>query len=211
MKKFKEISLGSWGRRAHYEFFMENFQFPHTTITAPMDVTNLVGFCKEKKLTLFNTTVFIISKCVNEIPEFRQRLRPETVLEWEKVHPSYTIMGNDHRFLFCDVEFSDDLHTFHERSVETARKLKEGSFQDDFNKDDNRIFLSCLPWISFTQMSHPIHSARLDATPRISWGKVTQQGERYSMPLNMQAHHALVDGYHLGLAFEGFQKNIEAL
>ncbi|TFG78810.1 MAG: chloramphenicol acetyltransferase, partial [Flavobacteriales bacterium] len=40
-----------------------------------------------------------------------------------------------------------------------------------------------------------------DSVPRITYGKFFEQDWKLMMPLNIQAHHALVDGHHLGAFF----------
>lgn len=211
MKKNSEISFDNWSRRELHEFFLNNFQFPHTTLTAQVNVEKLVRFCKEREFSLFHGTLFFVLQSLNEIEEFRQRIRPDKIVQWEKLNPSYTILGEDKRFLFCDVEFTEDLATFHKRSVEAARKAKEEAFEDDRHKEDDRVFISCIPWVNFTQISHPVHSAKFDSTPRVAWGKIEQTSEGATMPLNIQAHHSLVDGYHFGLFFKNLQDRLDAL
>ena len=45
---------------------------------------------------------------------------------------------------------------------------------------------------------HPIPLNPADSVPRIAWGKFFEEGELLTMPLGVQAHHALVDGIHVG-------------
>lgn len=209
--KYREIKIENWSRKNHYQFFQDNFLFPHTSITAQVNVTKLVSFCRNNNLSLFHATVFFVSKTLNSIQEFRQRIRLDMAIEWEVAHPSYTVMGEGNQFLFCDVEYDNDLFTFHRRSLEVSRQVKAGQFAGDLNHLDNRFFMSCLPWVHFTHMGHPIHSAKEDAVPRIAWGKITSNTGGDIMPLNIQGHHSFVDGHHFGLAFETFQNLIDSL
>jgi chloramphenicol O-acetyltransferase type A len=56
-------------------------------------------------------------------------------------------------------------------------------------------------WVSFTSFKHPIHSQPADSVPRFAWGKLFEDGEYFKMP-SVQAHHALMDGVHMGRFFE---------
>lgn len=205
------IPLDGWPRKSRYEFFMENFLFPHTSATSQVDVSNLLRFCKEEKLSVFHVTVHLLCSVFNEIGQFKQRIRSEGPVQWETLHPSYTVLTEDKQFLFCDVGHCPDLKVFHARSVDAAQQVKERGFSSDAGKADNRLFMSCLPWFSFTHLQHPIQSDKTDATPRIAWGKIQAAGQKQVMPLNIQAHHAFVDGLHLGLAFQQVQDKIESL
>lgn len=45
-----------------------------------------------------------------------------------------------------------------------------------------------------------------DSMPRFAWGKFFNAGDRLLMPLDVQAHHALMDGFHIGKFFETIQE-----
>jgi chloramphenicol O-acetyltransferase type A len=46
-------------------------------------------------------------------------------------------------------------------------------------------------------MVHPLPLNPLDSVPRVAWGRFEERGNRLFMPLNVQAHHALIDGIHI--------------
>jgi chloramphenicol O-acetyltransferase type A len=52
---------------------------------------------------------------------------------------------------------------------------------------------------------HPMQLHPGDSVPRFAWGKFFKQGEYLKMPLGVQAHHALMDGIHMGRFYEGVQ------
>ena len=45
---------------------------------------------------------------------------------------------------------------------------------------------------------------------RISWGRWFWLGDRLLLPFSVQAHHALVDGVHLGQFIDALQKKLDA-
>lgn len=75
---------------------------------------------------------------------------------------------------------------------------------------DNHYFMSCLPWIRFTSLSHAMNIDKTDAVPRISWGKYQSQDLATLMPVQIQVHHALVDGEHLGLFYQQLQHLLDS-
>ncbi|MGL3600382.1 CatA-like O-acetyltransferase, partial [Veillonella sp. ZSJB6] len=76
---------------------------------------------------------------------------------------------------------------------------------------DSLLYLTSVPWVTFTSISHPTHDQQHDTVPRIAWGKFTETGGRMSMPLSVQAHHALVDGVHVGRYYELLQAWLDDL
>ncbi len=117
------------------------------------------------------------------------------------MHASVTVPIEDDQFAFCDIPFSPEWPTFDaacKAAVEQAKRQTE--LKDHVAHLDDWIYLSCLPWISFTGMTHPT-GGRDDCIPRIAWGKMDRQGEMWRMPVAIQVHHALVDGLHIGRFF----------
>jgi len=61
---------------------------------------------------------------------------------------------------------------------------------------------------------YPLHLHPADSIPRFAWGKFFKEGRFLKMPLNVQAHHALMDGIHVGKFYEkvhGYLKKPEAV
>jgi chloramphenicol O-acetyltransferase type A len=89
------------------------------------------------------------------------------------------------------------------------RRQSEPSFEDEPGRDDF-LFLSAMPWVSFTGVQHAMHLTPADSVPRIVWGKYYQQEGRTFLPVSVQVHHALVNGLEIGRFFafleEKFQK-----
>jgi chloramphenicol O-acetyltransferase type A len=66
------------------------------------------------------------------------------------------------------------------------------------------FFITNVPWFSFTAITHP-YDAMYSSIPVIAVGRYFEQGGRLLMPLSIQAHHGMVDGFHLGLFYERVQ------
>ena len=142
--------------------------------------------------------VYLVSRVANEIPSFRQRIRGEKVIEYDQVHPSFSVQTKvSDVFSFCEVEYNRSPSIFMQAAKEQMKRMEEEPVLEDQGQDDY-IFLSCLPWISFTGLTHAMHYHPSDSIPRITWGKYFQEGDKIKMPLSLQVHHALVDGGHVG-------------
>jgi chloramphenicol O-acetyltransferase type A len=62
--------------------------------------------------------------------------------------------------------------------------------------------MTAIPWVSFTGFMHPMQLHPADSIPRFAWGKFFQEGDQLKMPLSVQGHHALLDGYHVGKFYQ---------
>jgi len=200
----KEVTFDNKHRKKHFEFFSA-MEMPHFNLVAHVDFEFMSKFIKSNNLHFTSVAVYLICKAANSIPELRQRIRGERVVEHELVHPSFTVPteGSD-VFSFCYVEYTADFPVFSNAVVESIQsKQNEPSFEDEQDRDDY-LFLSAMPWVHFTGFSHAMRTKGVDSVPRIVWGKMGGAGG-FLLPLGIQAHHALVDGRHAGMFFEAFQ------
>ncbi len=72
---------------------------------------------------------------------------------------------------------------------------------------DDLLYMTAIPWVSFTSFVHPMRLHPADYVPRFAWGKYFEEGKRLKMPLSVQGHHALLDGIHMG-KFYGLYRRI---
>lgn len=204
----KIIDQKNWKREKHFQFF-NALDYPHFNLCANVDMTALHTFAKRHGYSLFKSILYIAVRAANEIPAFRLRIRGEDVVEHEVVHPSYTSMTDQEVFSFTDVRFDMASKQFFENCRLAEELVKsEASMESDPNRDA-RLFITSIPWIHFTSFVHPVHIKAVDSVPRISWGKYQWHGDKLMLPLSMQAHHALADGWHTGQFFQLVEKYLQ--
>jgi chloramphenicol O-acetyltransferase type A len=193
----RTIDLQTWPRRQHFDLYRA-FDHPHFGMTANVDLTSFYPYVKQRGLSITIAIVYLISRAANEIPEFRYRIRPGQVVEHEVVHPSTTIMTGEDLFSFAWFDYCEDFSTFATNAELRIASAKAHPTLQDTPGQDDLIYMTAIPWVSFTSFMHPMHLQPPDSVPRFAWGKFFPQGERLLMPLGVQAHHALMDGVHMG-------------
>ena len=200
----RTIDLETWSRREHFRLFTAK-DFPYFSLVANVDLAAFYPVVKQRRISFTVAIVYVIARAANEIPEFRYRIRGREVVEHEIVHPSITILTGDDLFSFCTFVYTQDFSSFAARATEQIAFAKEHrSIEDEPGRDDY-LFMTAIPWISFTSLVHPVQLSPADSVPRIAWGRYFGQGEGLQMPLNLQAHHALIDGIHAGRFYEKVQ------
>lgn len=201
----KVISFSNEHRRKHFEFFRK-MSHPHFNICSRVDISSLLPALRANAYRFTPAIVYCISRTANEIPEFRQRIRENLVIEHELAHPSFTVLAEGAGvFSFCPVNYSPDFQAFSRRVLERIRAVQQQPLLEDEAGRDDYLYLSSIPWISFSSVQHAMHYSPADSVPRIAWGKFYEEGGKVWMPLSVQAHHALVDGLHAGRYFEKIQ------
>jgi chloramphenicol O-acetyltransferase type A len=199
------IDLETWPRREHFKVFSA-WDYPHFSLCANVDLTAFHPVVKQRGVSLNVALVYVIARTANAIPEFRHRIREGRVVEHDIVHPSTTILARDDLFSFCTLEYSEDFASFAIRATETIAHLQENpTVEEDESRRDDLLYMTAIPWVSFTSFMHPLHLSPADSVPRFAWGKFFEEGERLKMPLSVQGHHALMDGLHAGRFYTKIQ------
>ncbi len=203
----RRIDIQTWSRREHFNFFSA-LDHPHFNMCVNMDITAFYPFVKQRDLSLTVAMMYLLARASNAIPEFRQRLRRGEVVEHDIVHPSVTILTAEDLFGFCSVEYVEDFSAFAARATEKIAQSKEHPTLED-PSGDALLFMTVIPWVSFTSFMHPIHLHPADSVPRFAWGKFFREGESLKMPLSVQGHHALMDGLHMGRFYAKVQADLD--
>ena len=198
------IDMQTWSRREHFRLF-GTFDHPHFGMCANVDVTVFYPFVKRHGFSLTVAIAYVISRASNAIPEFRCRIRAGQVVEHEIVNPSFTILVNEDLFSFCTVAYVENFPEFATRAAESIAYVKaHPNLENDPEKDD-MLYMSPIPWVSFTSFVHPMQLHPADSVPRFAWGKIFEEGKLLKMPLGAQGHHAVMDGIHIGRFYEKVQ------
>ena len=204
----KFIDIENWKRKDHYNYFKQ-LNYPDFNICGNLDITRFYRYNKEQENPFFISMLYASTKTANSIKEFRFRIRGDKVLEHETVRPSFTVMTESDVFSFCTVKFKDGFINFKTNTSKEIQKSKNNVSILDEPGSDDLLYITSIPWISFTNITHPIQMNPVDSIPRISWGKYFEESGKIKLPLSVQAHHALVDGIHVGEYFNTIQEILD--
>ena len=200
----RHIDMQTWSRRNHFKLF-NTFNHPHFNMCVNVDVTTFYPFVKRNGYSLTVCMVYFIARVANEIPEFRYRIRGDQVIEHEVVNPSFSILIDKDHFSFCGVEYVEDFSEFAKRAEKNIADVK-AHLDIEYNPEqDNMLYMTSIPWVSFTSFTHPMQLHPTDSVPRFAWGKYFKENDTLKMPLSVQGHHAVMDGIHMGRYYEKIQ------
>jgi len=200
------IDMETWPRREHFKKF-SSFNHPHFGMTANVDLTLFHPFVKQQGVSITVAIAYMLSRTANGIPEFRQRIRDGQVVEHDIVHPSITVLGEEDLFGFCMLDYMDAFSAFATNAAEKIAYVKGHPTLQDPPGQDNLLFMTVIPWVSFTSFMHPMQFHPEDSVPRFAWGKLFEENNQVRLPLGVQAHHALMDGIHMGRYYSEVQDN----
>ena len=201
----QELDITTWNRKEHFEFFCK-FEEPFFGTTIQLDCTKAYTKAKELGVSFFTYYLHKTLVAVNDTENFRYRIQDEKVFIYDIINVSSTILRDDKTFGFSEIEYNEHLNTFIENYNTEATRVKNtsGLFTREYN--ENIVHFSALPWINFTSISHSRSFTFPDSCPKFSFGKMTTENDKKFMSMSVHVHHGLVDGYHLGLFFEEFER-----
>lgn len=200
----RKIDLETWSRREHFSVF-QAWDCPHFNMCANIDLTKFFPVIKQRDISFNVAVVYVLARSANAIPEFRLRIHENEVVEYDIVHPSSTIMAQEDLFTFCTFEYAESFAEFAAKAADKISYIKSNPSLEDAPGEDDLLFLTAIPWVSFTSFMHPLDLNPVDSVPRFAWGKYFQEGDQLKMPLSVQGHHALMDGIHIGRYYEKVQ------
>jgi len=207
----KEFDVENWNRNAQYQFF-KTYEDPFFNITANLDITNLYKYCKQYHLSFSLACLYVALKCANDITEFKLRLKNDKVYVFETVNIGSTVLNDDFTFSFCDFEYQKTMAEFDVKGKIVLENHKNGIVFNAQVDPLGIIHCSTIPWISFTGFKHARNGDEgLQGIPKLVFGKIFTENEFKKIPFSVEVHHALVDGYHVGLLYDKMQKFINEL
>lgn len=201
----RKLDLELWNRRHHFDNF-RSYSDPFFNITAEVDISGLQRHTRERNASFFAASYFLVLKIVNEIEEFRYRIRDDEVVVHDVIHGCCTVLNDDQTFSYCFFDYQPRFEDFekHCASVLEENKSKK-RLEPRFDRDDV-IHSSIIPWIRFSAFEHAKRLGSGDSCPKIVLGKFTKERGRFLMPISVSGHHALMDGIHAGLFFEKYEQ-----
>src|SRR5690554_3603431 len=207
----KKIDLTKWKRKEHFDFFSKMVS-PTFGIVTEVDCDECYKNSKENGISFFANYLHKSMIAVNSVDELKYRIVDNEIIEFEKVHAGITVGREDETFGFGFVNFTLDFETFNAELKNEILAVKNSTGlrlnNDDVKKD--LIRHSTIPWNSFTGLLHPSNLDQAESVPKITFGKFAIRNERKYLPVSIEAHHGLVDGFHLGKYLEEFQMQLDA-
>ena len=205
---YKQIDLLNWSRYKQYEFFSK-YDNPFFNLCSTIDVTTLLKQCNKYQESFSTAMLFASIDTANEIKEFKYRLKNKGVVEYKTIYAGSTILNDDETFSFCYFDYYSEFSQFNESAKKAIQLHKTASLEfDGRNTDLDLIHYSVIPWISFSSFSHPRNYSTNDSIPKIVFGKYYEKAGRILMPISIEVHHALMDGFHLGKYLDALQNKL---
>lgn len=209
--KFNIIDLKTWDRRECFEHFTIRAKSTYS-LTVNMDISKLIVFIKKNNYRLYPTFTWIVSQAINNHREFKMGYDENgNIGYYDFINPDYSVLNDKTKIMdtLC-TEYSSEFKSYYNEMVKDLDNFKVSGQRTQVRP--NFFIVSCLPWLSYTSFSASNESGEHFLFPMVTWGKYFEQENKILMPVTLQIHHGVADGYHCSLFYsdiENILKNPE--
>lgn len=206
---FNIIDKEKWDRKPYFENYLNTVKCTYS-ITANIEITGLLSSLKQKDIKFYPTIIYIISSAVNNHREFRTTFDKNGNLGyWDILSPSYTIFHKESETFSCIwTKFDKDFSHFYNSWLDDLKNYGNiNEFAPKANEPENTFPVSCIPWVSFTGFNLNIYNDATYLLPIFTVGKYFRQDKKVLLPISVQAHHAVCDGFHVSRLINEMQES----
>ena len=210
---YKVIDKETYYRKGVFRHFTEDCTCS-TSMTARIDVTDLVRYSKMTETKFYINFLYILSKVLNSREDYRMgylREKDELIC-YDVINPTQYVFHEDTET--CTpvyTAYCEDYETFYAaalRDVEEAKKTRE--YRLDMENHPNWFDASFISWLSYDALHIELPDGYLFFAPIINWGKYREENGKLVMPVSVRLNHAIADGYLVANVFRLLEKEITA-
>lgn len=203
------LDLENWPRKDHFNFF-NRFEEPFFGVVVEIDCTIAYDKCKKEGMGFFLYYLHQALVAAHAVENFRLRIEDGQIYIYDQVNASAVINRPDGTFGFSYIDYAPDFEVFQAGAKKEITRVQNSTGLVPAGSGDNVIHISAMPWLNFTSLSHARSFSFKDSCPKISFGKMTENKGKKTMPVSIHVNHALVDGYHVSLFVDEFQALMDA-
>ena len=195
MTDFHPVDRSNWSREPYFSHYFT--QVPCTySMTVKIDITAL----RQSGQKLYPAMLYCLSKLVNAHAEFRMTVNENGQLGfYDIMHPCYTIFQKEmETFTNLWTPYSSDYRIFlkaYEKDLKEYGKVQ--TFMAKPNLPSNHFPVSMIPWETFESFHLNLQKGYDYLTPIFTMGRFYQEHDFWMLPLSIQVHHAVCDGFHV--------------
>lgn len=209
---YRIIDRESYYRKGVFRHFSEDCKCS-TSMTARIDVTDLVEYSQKTKTKFYINFLYILTKVMNSREDYRMGYlwQTEELVCYDVINPTQYVFHDDtETFTLVYTEYCADYEVFYSNAlqdVEQAKKTRDYGL--DLEHHPNWFDASCIPWLSYDSLHVELPDGYLFFAPIVNWGKYRRENGRLLMPVTVRLNHAIADGYLVANVFRLLQQEME--
>ena len=204
---FSTIDRAHWARKEYFDHYFSQVPCTYSAVFQ-LDITRL----RQQGQKLYPTMLYHIATEVNLHEEFRTALDGAGQLGiYDRMHPCYTIFHKESEtFSNLWTEYTPDYEAFCEAyRLDMAQYGRNPGMEAKPGTPENTFPVSMLPWASFEGFNLNLQKGYDYLLPIFTMGRYQETGGKTLLPLAVQVHHAVCDGFHLCRFVNGLQARLD--
>ena len=211
---YKVIDQEQYYRKGVFRHFSEDCKCS-TSMTARVDVTELVGWSKKTGTKFYINFLYVLSKALNSRDDYRMAWRWERseLICYDRINPTQYVFHEDTET--CTpvyTDYNEDYELFYRNAladVEKAKRTREYGL--DAANHPNWFDASYISWLSYDSLNIELPDGYLYLLPIVNWGRYREENGRLMMPVSVRLNHAVADGYLVAKVFRLLEEEIRDL
>ena len=208
---YKVIDLEKYYRKGVYRHFSEDCKCS-VSMTARIDVTDLVTFSKKTDTKFYLNFLYLLSKTLNSRDDYKMNYLWQTneLVCYDVINPTQYVFHEDTET--CTpvyTNYSENYQEFYKNALadlERAKNTRE--YLLDAANHPNWFDASYVSWLSYDSLNVELPDGYLYFIPIINWGKYREENGRLMMPVTVRMNHAIADGYLVANVYRLLDKEI---
>ena len=208
---YRIIDRETYYRKGVYRHFTEDCKCS-TSMTARIDVTELVKHSKATGTKFYINFLYLLTKVINTRDDYRMQYLWQTdeLICYDVVNPIQYVFHEDTET--CTPVYTTYYENYEEfyknalSDVESAKNTRE--YLLDSANHPNWFDASYVSWLSYDSLNVELPDGYIYLLPIINWGKYREENGRLMMPLTVRLNHAVADGYLVANVFRLLEKEI---
>ncbi len=192
---FSPVDREHWARKEYFDHYFS--QVPCTySATFQLDITRI----RRNGQKLYPTMLYHITGEVNRREEFRTAVNAAGQLGiYDQMHPCYTVFHAEKEtfsnlWTIYNPDYRAFCNSYQQDVAEYGRNL---GLSGKPNPPENTFPVSMLPWAGFEGFHLNLQKGYDFLLPIFTMGRYHEKDGKILLPLAIQVHHAVCDGFHL--------------
>jgi len=207
---YTKVDMSTWKRAEYFSHFINDLRMV-MSLTVEVDVAPLVHYVKKHGLKFYPAMLWVVSTVLNAHDEFKYSWdEAGNLIRWDYLSPSYAdFHREDESFVKLVTEYDEDLFVFHDRFM--ADREKHRADHAFLKQPPNFFDASCMPWVRYQHFALHVFDEGKFLAPVVLWGKYEEENGKLVMPLTLNIHHAVADGFHMSRFFAEVQALMDSM
>ena len=209
---YKVIDVDRYYRKDVFRHFSEDCRCS-TSMTARVDVTELVKYSRKTDTKFYINFLYILSKALNSREDYRMGYLWQTgqLVCYNSINPTQYVFHDDTET--CTpvyTVYNPDYHIFYQAAADDIARAKESrEYGLDMINHTNWFDASYISWLSYDSMNIELPDGHLFFAPIVNWGKYREEEGRLMMPVTVRLNNAIADGFMVAKVFHLIEKEAE--